>query len=300
MKRIYVNRRSFKEVATAMRRSREFVIMGANSMFCPRIDVKWLLKEQCIKWHGYLMTPGEIAKEELHSAFPDLKKVGWSGDMVKMLGHQLPMYCQEERVGNFLYVDIKAAYWQAYQNIWLDTAFPCGLGGKYDLAPVAYKLKDCKPARNALIGLIRSTRLAALRFGLSISIRSHNKYLSPNLWATVCTWLNEIAFEARTLGACYWMIDGGFFPVGSKYQVFLDWLVDYGIDHRSSWHHGHILGWLSYSMNGLKTTQPYHRGARGRVFHNKLYAGESEKIVKWNYQTVTNYRMERFLNGDYR
>lgn len=297
IQRLYLGRKDFKAVHKALRQSGVFFFQGTSSIYCPTVATKWLIDDDCIWWDNQRLTPGEIAKYELGGSFPGLERVGWSPKTMRLLGYRPPSYCISEHKGDFVHVDINGAYWQAYERLWLDLRYPCGVGGILDLAPLAYRLRDCKPARNALIGITRSTTTVGMKHGRSLVLRSKNPFLSPPLWATIQSWLNEIAIEARRCGMVYWHIDGGFFPIKSNWQWFLDWLTDYGIDHRSKRVGGHILGHLSYDMAGHKTTTPYKKGARGRINHIRNYAGGDEKIIKWWYSDVLNWRSRIYENG---
>jgi hypothetical protein len=173
----------------------------------------------------------------------------------------------------------------------LDVGFPGG-AGNLDLAPLAYRLKDCKSARNSLIGIIRSRNVVGVKGNRSFNLKAKNRYLSPHLWGTIMQWLNEVAFKARECGAVYCMVDGYFFPEKSAWRTFVHWLDGWEIDYRMIFTEGHILGWGSWSMDFRQPTIPYTKGSRGRVNAIRLYAPQETILRFW--RDVLDYRLWRY------
>jgi hypothetical protein len=264
-------------------------------MFVPKHKTKYLLnaadeegKTTLCYWPNeegetIPMTFGEVARTELKRAFPDLKRVGWQRPMVKYFDKNVPIGCWARYKGELIYTDLKAAYWQIYKHLWLNTCHPRGMGN-LPLFDVAEKLKDVKPARNALLGTTRLRQAVAWRGFEPIYLRVKNPFLSPGLWVTVMNILHDIAGLAYLTGAIYVATDGYFHPVERSYgaALFQLELEQSGLDYRTEVKPGDIRGWANYKF-GEKETYLYKAGK------------PSGKWVEWSNLTSDN-QGQHYLN----
>jgi hypothetical protein len=301
-KRTYLNNREeIKAVRSALIEANVSFMGGVTSpsMYVPSLKRKFVPSWMCKPYHGHLLLPGEIARAELLTAFPGLRKVGnWRGNQIKLLNHRWPMFCQQEYRGEVVYIDLVSAYWQCYGRLWLDVGFPGGFG-KLDLAQVASNLQYIKVARNAVIGMTRSTQITMQKGKRQIKLRSSNPFLSPPLWATVMGWLNELAYAAHAYGAIYVMMDGYLFPSGSNFHLFEEMLGYYGIEYHKRMGDGHIRGWGSWKIDGFKETGFYGKSAGGRVAHiAPPWPNKTKTLDLWVQALEERYR--RFINGSIR
>ena len=227
--------RELNELAEELSRRGVWYTLGLSVITCKALGVRAIDVNVARTWpnlSGELepMSPGQAAKTELSRAFPGLKRVGWHRDHIRLFDWRSPMYFDEPYQGSGVYVDLKAAYWQVYKNLWLDTPFPRGVG-TLSLAPVADALKDWKAARNAVLGISRSRTITGVRSGKRQEVSVTNHFLSPGLWATVQAVLHAIATKALEIGAIYINTDGFLFPDYTESLSFLDVLNEYGLTH---------------------------------------------------------------------
>lgn len=255
---------SSKELRTITDHLKQQVIyhtLGSSSIFVPSSGVKYMDSKVCKLWPNLeerieLMMPGEAARTELNRAFPDLTRVGWNGPHVSLFDKRVPLYYEGPSVGEYTYIDLKAAYWQIYRRLWLDVAYPCGFYGQYPLDIVAANLKEWKAARNALIGLIRSRTVVGVKGTRRYVLSTQNRFLSPCLWATVMALLNWIAFAALQHGAIYINTDGYIFPTQHLWQLdsFMNFLIDLDINFEiRTTGEGEIVSWNNYQIGSFRT-----------------------------------------------
>lgn len=255
---------SSKELRTITDHLKQQVIyhtLGSSSVFVPSTQIKYMDATVCKLWPNLeerfeLMMPGEAARTELTRAFPNLKRVGWSGPHVSLFDKRVPLYYEGPTVGEFTYLDLKAAYWQVYKRLWLDVAYPCGLYGQLPLDVVAANLKEWKGARNALVGLIRSRSVIGVKGTRRYTLSTQNKFLSPCLWATIMSLLNWIADTALQHGAVYINTDGYIFPTQNLRQLdsFMEFLIDHEINFEiRTAGEGEIVSWNNYKIGSFRT-----------------------------------------------
>lgn len=251
--------------------------LGSNSVYVPSSQMKYMDASVCKLWPNLdeqieMMMPGEAARTELKRAFPDLKRVGWLSSSVSLFDKRVPLYYEGPTKGEYTYLDLKAAYWQIYRRLWLDVAYPCGYYGQYPLDVVAHNLKDWKGARNALVGLVRSRSVVGVKGTKRYTLSTQNKFLSPNLWATVMDVLHWIAQEALGHGAIYINTDGYIFPTKHLNQIdsFMRFLIENEINFeiRASGD-GEIVSWNNYKIGSFRT-KSYDLGliAKSKEFSN--------------------------------
>ena len=258
---IFVTGSELRETMSHLQREATYFIAGSNSIFVPRGGLRYVDKAAVKPWSdlegvSQLMTPGQAARTELTREWPLLKRVGWNGAQVRLLDWRSPMHYTGPQVGEMIYIDLDGAYSQIYENLWLDTSYPCGYYGRFPLNDVAQRLKIWKGARNSLIGICRSQSAVAYRGTRRIALRTKNKYLSPGLWATTQTLLHWIMGRAILHGAVYGNVDGYIFRTEAWgfVEEFTAWLSSVGLrwSIRSSGL-GEIVSWNNYKIGTTAT-----------------------------------------------
>lgn len=265
--RAYVTAKKVQTARIRFIKSGVYVVAGGSSFSIQKPKMKYMDQARVRDWPDlegevYRMMPGEAARFELKRAFPNVKRVGWRGPAKQLFNLRWPTYCTE--LGEFegYYLDIKAAYWQIYRNLWLNVSYPCGIGS-LSMRPVADRLENWKVARNGVIGIVRSMSMRAYTRGRAVKIFPDNAFLSPHLWATVQQTLHSLARVAESCGAAYCMTDGYLFTSRSGAKVFMDMLDDYEIAYR--WAAGKIIirGWMNYAAPGRGATKSFMKGHPG-------------------------------------
>lgn len=246
----------YKMIRRVLQSRQIWFLAGIGSIFVPSRNEKYLIthnhrgKSLIMEWpdlDGEMlwMTPGEAARTELRREFPDIKRVGWQRGHTKLFDACWPMVYLGRWRGEGVYVDLIGAYEQIYRKLWLDTAFPRGRG-RLPLCHIATRLSKWKPARNSLLGIIRSRISYGFRGGASIQLRPKNQFLSPGLWATVQGILNELAWQAVKAGAVYIATDGYILPYSQRARDFVELLYCFGFKAREIAGDFDIKGWGNY------------------------------------------------------
>lgn len=255
--RFLVTHEQYKMVRRVLQVRGIYFLAGLSSIFVPSRNEKYLVshnhkgKSLVMEWpdlDGEMlwMSPGEAARTELKREFPDIKRVGWKRGHTSLFDWRWPMCYMGRWQGDGVYVDLIGAYEQIYRRLWLDTCFPRGKG-RLALYPIATRLGKWKPARNSLLGIVRSRISYGYRGGSSVKLRPQNQYLSPGLWATVQSVLNEVAWQAIKAGAVYVATDGYILPQSQRQKSFVAFLQDYGFSYREIAGEFDIKGWGCYS-----------------------------------------------------
>ncbi len=281
-----------------LKAERTYFIAGSHSIYVPLGRLRYIDKSVCKPWPDLegqlrLHSPGEAARTELNREWPDLKRVGWPPGAISLLDWRSPMIYTGQQVGPMIYIDLTGAYSQIYSLLALDTSFPRGYYGRYPLRDVADRLKIWKSARNALIGIVRSTEAVAYRGEKRIRLKTKNKFLSPPLWATVQAILHWIASEAIKHGAVYVNVDGYIFPTGAWEFVedFLYFLSDNGIlwSIRAQGE-GEIVSWNNYRVGSTRTqAHKLNLKHKSRSFSNVIDNDEKQWSTYWaNLRRIAN------------
>jgi len=257
----FVSGSELADVMSHLKAEKTYFIAGTHSIYVPKGRVRYIDKSVCKPWLGLdgqyrLHSPGEAARTELIREWPDLKRVGWPGGAIKLLNWRSPMFYSGPHVGPMIYIDLVGAYSQIYEKLFLDTSFPRGYYGQWALGAVADRLKVWKSARNALIGIARSTEAVAYRGTARIRLKTKNRFLSPGLWATVQAILHWIADEAIKNGAIYANVDGYILPTVA--WEFVENFLFFLSDHDILWSirdqgPGEIVTWNNYRVGSTRT-----------------------------------------------
>lgn len=295
--RILVNWQQLLMIRQVLMSRHIYFMAGLSSIFVPSRNEKYILTHNqagmplCREWPDLdgevlFMTPGEAARTELEREFPNVSKVGWPARSVRLFDWRWPMVYTGPYQGEAVYIDLVGAYHQIYRHLWLDVCYPRGRG-TLNLKPIAERLGNWKPARNSLLGVIRSRHSFGFRGGSRFRLSMGNKFLSPHLWATVQGVLNEIAFRAIGLGCVYVATDGYIFPSGSGVKRFQQFLVDFGLENRAIAGDCEIRGWGNYRIGSRQTK----RFQVGQWQGNKTFisldlpnSSEPLKLLSWWHQ----------------
>lgn len=195
-------------------------------------------------------TASEIAYKSLQAHYPGLR-LKWRQEELELLDWRAPQLFTGEVWGDLYYVDIKSAFAQFYEFLFLHSEWPFKRQ-KYPLAPLVPELRDMKVARNAVVGIARSTRNKWVKGGEVTYTRKVNPYLSPTLWAQLCGLLNQIALFAEQEGAIWINTDGFVFKKEKPYLGFVGWLLDNGIVVRHGWGKGYVRALQNIYVQGVK------------------------------------------------
>jgi hypothetical protein len=199
---------------------------------------------------------GELAFEVMKSVYPNIK-LRWTGEEMKMLDRQSPRFFNTQYINGWLgYIDIKSAYWQFYKRLYLDGRRPLK-GLRLPLLPIAQQLEFNKGARNAVVGIARSTHMKWCK-GVEVKkVKKYNRYLSPLLWYHVQGILQYIAsIMVLQFGAVYICTDSYVFNTSMGYMGALVWFSEMGIDiHFTEAERANIWGWGSYSIGQQETKE---------------------------------------------
>lgn len=286
MIRELVTQDELKEITARLRADDTFYIAGAAGVTCQSLGKKFLLEKVVKPWVGIdgttqWLSPGEAARLELTTAFPDLKKVGWNKNHLSLFDRRVPLHFGGPAIGEMIYIDLVGAYHQIYRRLWLDTIWPRGYYGQYPLLGVADRLQPWKAARNAVIGICRSRSVVGIKGHKRITIATKNRFLSPGLWATVMDILHWVAGEALAAGAIYIHTDGYIFPGGVDRPgtfLFLDWLAQMHITFSvRAFGEGIIAGWNKYRIAKVQTAAFKH----GLSGPQEAFTNVTEQTPKW-------------------
>lgn len=309
-KRYYLEHDQFRFMRLWLQHREIYFISGTNSLTVPSRQEKYIQYNRpdgskvCRLWpdeNGEMieLTPGEAARAELRRTFPGLRRVGWMAEHIRLFDWRWPMLYTGPSSGYGAYIDLKGAYHQLYSRLWLDTAFPCGYG-QLSLMVIADRLKEWKSARNSLIGVTAGRRVIGVKGYKSIPLSTSNPYLAPGLWATIQAILNELAYEAKRLGAIYIATDGYIFPDLLQAQHFEELLYDSGLKYRKGVGNYEIKAWGSYSVQGKKTETFDRPNIVGglpfeaiRLFDQR----QPQRIIRWWAHSIPHYSKQKYSIG---
>lgn len=288
--RTVLSEKDMRILQSTLEKDYVYHIPGATSVWVPSQNTKYMLADVSRRWTDLnddcvVMTPGEAARTELRRAFPDIRRVGWSGPMISLFKMTAPAVFTGPAQGYFIYIDLKAAYYQFYRKLWLDTPYPCGYGQMYPLASVAEALKDWKTARNSVLGVCAARRSEGVRGPKRRKLFVTNSFLAPGLWATVMSLLHWVAAKALECGAIYINTDGYIFNLSDydKVDEFICWLGEHEIamevrDVGDST----IRTWNNYQI-GFTKTKPFQ-------FNLKTYTKEFNNVRTTDYDWGSYWR----------
>lgn len=298
IKRQIVSVLELRAIKKVLKRREVFHFPGHNTVYVPSENLKYIVDGKAMEWPDLdgeveLRTDGEIARIELAREFPNITRVGWKRPHTLLLDWRWPMMFSEPYKGPLVYTDLVGAYWQIYSRLWLNTKWPCGFG-TYDLAGLADRVKDHKGVRNAVMGVIRSKDSYGWKGREVIKMQPKNRFLAPELWATIQAILHDIAQLAVDTGAIYVATDGYIHKSEGNAILFQTLLDSCGLKFRTQFDpEGDVRGWGSYKVAGPdgKVTGHYLNGLRGgKTFHAVMpYNHDGKFLDFWAFRTP-NYR----------
>lgn len=227
-------------------------------------------------------TCAEIAYDFLVEYYPHLF-LRWRKGEFQLLDRRPPRLYQGPFVGEMFYLDIKAAYWQFYQFLFLHSDYPYKRQ-RYPLKPISQEFigrseKEWKITRNALVGITRSTKAKWVYMEKTWETFKVNKYLSPTLWAQLMGLLNQIAAIMYKFGAIWFNCDGYVFTSQQAYTNALQYFDDIGVTIGDSGIGvGSINGINSIHIAGVKNTETFNSSKE--IFH--LEAEDIDHLHYWN------------------
>ena len=267
--RVILSPKEFKTVRHNLHNEGAYFVGGSNSVYVPSHKAKYLMWDETtnnlVDWPDeggevVKMTFGEAARTELKREWPELKRVGWPARLISLFDKTPPFACLCQYSGEVFHFDLIGAYWQIYRELWLDVAYPRGMGRK-GLYELSCRVGRHKGVRNAVMGAIRA-RYASAWHGWQYSrLTVKNNFLSPCLWATVMDILHELAGLAIDCGAIYVATDGFIIPAGlsGAAESFSEVLSGFGLEYRVNVADCRIIGWGNYRV-GEKKTASFSRG----------------------------------------
>lgn len=221
-------------------------------------------------------TPGEIAYQCLRTNYPHLD-LQWRKDELRLLDLRPPKYFDGQFRGQCYGLDISHAYAQLYSRLYLHGDWP-RKRLKYPLVEVANELDPLKSARNAVVGIVRSTRNKWVQGEKVWYVNKKNPFLSPVLWGHLQSILNEIAVWSIELGAVFVNTDGYVFRTEKEKDNLKSKLDSFGIQTKSFQGIGAIVGISGLHIPAIK--QPLVLDVSKPVFH--LEPVESGWVEWWS------------------
>ena len=215
------------------------------------------------------LTCAQVAYFSLKRHFGGLD-LRWRKEEMPLLDHRPPKVFLYPVVGEIGYIDIKSAFLQFYQFLYLHSDYPYKRQ-KYPLYELAQEFKAMpgekyKTARNAVVGICRSTQNKYVCQDKVWYTRKQNKFLSPTLWAQLMGILNQIGRQMIDYGAVFINCDGYAFLNLEGYYKAIEFLNERGIlIGDSGIARGSINGINSVHIPGVKETKNNQRS--GEVYH---------------------------------
>jgi len=167
----------------------------------------------------------------------------------------------KDRGGEWVMIDVKAAYWTLYSRHALDTMFRESAGAVTHLEG-ALTIPEAdrawvgaeKPLRNAAWGVMLGGRLSWYEGGVMRSKDPHSRYAAPGLTQLVLAQMNAIAAEARELGAVMWLTDAAICPAGAagRVQEMLEDRWGLAVEWKASGK-GYLYGLGDYQIGAVET-----------------------------------------------
>lgn len=198
-------------------------------------------------------TAPQLAYAALQKHYPGMR-LAWRRDELALLDSRVPRLFLGEKFDELYYVDVKSAFAQLYQYLYLHSEFPFKRQ-KHPLREIALELWDKKIARNAVIGITRSTQNKWVEGEKVWYTQKRNPYLSPTLWAQITGVLNQIAQQMVKFGAIWVNTDGYIFERERSYRSAIHFFLDNQIVCTHGSGKGEIRALQNIKIEGVKSTQ---------------------------------------------
>lgn len=229
---------------------------------------RWISKAHANDVQSFIMSPADIAREYLTFRY-GLQKRRTSTKTYRECfcpKHKAaPIYANPQQ-GEFVYVDLKAAYWNIVLRGGWDVDYGrdrfIGVGSNnWDFPFPTNKL-----ARNILVssGLPRTVQVWTGK--QIITIKGKNPLYNGILWCFVQDVLHDIAQDMIEHGAVYVHTDGYIFPykkVHHAFDIAKSWGFDLGVKYSG---YGEVFGAANYWIEGKRSKRP--RPSQFRVVNN--------------------------------
>lgn len=258
-RRVYFDHDQLLVMRRWLREENKTFVEGQDSLYVLSSKHKYINKAACHTWTNLkgqtmLMTPGEIARVELERAFGRALDIT-EKKRLDLLEVKAPRYWDGiVRDPEYLYyTDLSGAYWQCYRLLTMDCVWPRGMG-ELSMFELGERVKSCKPARNAVVGISIAHKAHMFHNGQFDDKFFYNPWFNPAVWAHVQAFVHEVAVKAICLGACYIATDGYLFHDMNQWDRFNDWLDDKGLDYKCLEGEGWVTAWGSWKV-GLKQTK---------------------------------------------
>lgn len=212
------------------------------------------------------MSPGEAAYQVLSkSSIAVGKPFMWSSSEMSLLTWRPPFWYDprySQQTGWMGYIDIRSSYYQIYRHLSWEGVMP----GKDDAFPIGDEfdsLKNWKQARNAIVGIARSTREKWVTGNeVTYKQKDPNPFLSPYLWGMIQGFLNAVADQMLKMGSVYICVDGYVFVGQDDFDNATEYLSRKGVVTKSTTDKdGRIWGWNSIAI-GDKVSKQYRTSSK--------------------------------------
>lgn len=217
------------------------------------------MKESVVTYHaGLPFTPSDIARTYLTYRY------WWQKRRTTTQQYQycfcpkhksVPLYAIPSK-GDFIYVDLKAAYWNILLSGGWDVDYSPGRFIGMRSHNGDFPLSANKLARNILVSIGLPRRTQVWTGKKIISIKGRNKLYNGILWCFVQDVLHSIAQDMIDAGALYVHTDGYIFPAELReaaYKVGDDWGMTLTTKYAGQ---GEILGAGNYWIEGKPLRRP--------------------------------------------
>jgi len=280
-KRVYFDHQQLMVMKRWLREEGTTFVEGQDSLYVLSSKFKYMNKAVCQVWENakgerMLMTPGEIARVELERAFgrsPDISEK----KRLDLLSDSAPRYWDGNVYDDcyMFYTDLSGAYWQCWRLLTMDCVYPRGMGAS-TMFEMGERLKDNKPARNAVAGITRAHVAHMFYKGAFVDKFFYNPWFNPAIWAHLQSFVHEVATKAIAFGAVYVATDGYLFVDGIQWGKFNKWLEENDLDHKTLDGEGYCTAWTSYKVGEKQTKRKKYTSVLNH-FNIVPHSG----MVKW-------------------
>jgi len=237
-------------------------IHSMESVTIPKYQTKFVNAASTRIFEGNQLLAGEAARLVLTETIKKPNKIDSGTTQIPP-----PHFFREHYTGLAWHIDIKSAYASVYRKHEAETMFNGHriFNGWNELEPVYQRLKDFKAARNAVPGLMLSSKFAINKGEKRTIISQRSKFYNPNIY-NLCNYImHRIARVAiDNCAALYWNTDGGFvfnpeplIEIITKYG--LRYTIDYGQVKLNYWGCYDFTGKVESLKKGKFINFNYHR-----------------------------------------
>ncbi len=243
--------------------------MGSISITDSERKIRYLLEDAIVEYRsGQPISYTDILREELNRALERIgrKKMPYLHDSLAYLFWVPPQAADPGTYWDYVYADVKSAYYSIYTKCGLDTQLSLGRYISQGAIRPDWPILEQKRARVALYGFTRTRLARVIRDGGILTIPTRSKYLNPSLHGVIMLILHDLAYQAIMLDAAYVNTDGYILPARNLPALQHYALETWGlhISARSEVGEAHIRGIARYRVGDLESL-PYHRSTEPRA-----------------------------------